>query len=46
MADRFFGLRHHAIIGGDNQNCDIGHVRPAGPHFGKGLVPRRIDERN
>ena len=44
MADRFFGLRHHAVVGGDDQHGDVGDVGAAGPHFGKGLVTGRVDE--
>ena len=46
VADRFFGLRHHAVFGGDHQHGDVGHVGAAGAHFSERLVPRRIDERN
>ena len=44
VADRLFGLRHDAVVGRHDQHGDIGHVGAAGPHFGEGLVARRIDE--
>ena len=44
VADGFFGLRHHTVVGGHDQHGNIGDVRPAGPHFGECFVPRRIDE--
>ena len=44
VADGFFGLRHDAVVGGDDQHGDIGDVRAAGAHFGEGFVARRIDE--
>ena len=46
VADRFFGLRHDAVVGRHDQHGDIGDVGAAGPHFGKRFVARRIDERN
>ena len=46
MADRFFRLRHHAVIGGHDQHCDVGDVGAAGPHLGKRFVARGIDERD
>ncbi len=46
VADRFFGLRHHAVIGGHHQHGDVGHVGTASSHFGKRFVTRRVDERD
>ena len=46
VADRFFGLRHDAVIGRDDQHRDIGDIGPAGPHLGERFVTRRIDERD
>ena len=46
VADRFLGLRHDAVVGGDDEHGDVGDVGAAGPHFGERLVARRIDERN
>ena len=44
MADRLLGLRHHAVVGGDHQHDDVGHLGAAGAHGGKRLVARRIQE--
>ena len=44
MADGFFGLRHHAVVGRHDQHGDVGDVGAAGTHFGERLVARRIDE--
>ena len=46
VADRFFGLRHDAVVGRHDQHGDVGHVGAAGPHLGERFVARRIDERN
>ena len=46
MADGFFGLRHDAVVGRDDQHGDVGDIRAAGPHFGERFVARRIDERD
>ncbi len=42
--DRLDGLRHHAVIGGDDQHHDIGGGGTARAHGGKGLMARRIQE--
>ena len=44
MVDRLDRLHHHRIIGSHNKDHNIGDVGPAGPHFGKGLMARRIDK--
>ena len=44
VADGFFGLWHHAVVGGDHQHRDIGDVGTAGTHLREGLVARRIHE--
>ncbi len=44
MADRFGGLLHHAVIGGDDQNDDVGGVGAACAHFRKSLVAGGIDK--
>ena len=46
VADRFFGLRHDAVVGRHDQHGDVGHVGAAGPHLGERFVARRIDERD
>ena len=44
MIDGFHRLRHHAVIGSDNQHHDVGGLGAARPHGGKRLMARRIDE--
>ncbi len=44
VVDRFFGLGHDAIVGGDDQDDDVGHFGAAGAHFGESGVSWRIDE--
>ncbi len=44
VVDRFDCLRHHAIVGGDNQHDDIGDFGAARTHGGEGGVARCIDE--
>ena len=44
MVDGLDGLGHDAVIGSDDQNRDIGHVRAAGTHGGECLVARRVEE--
>ena len=46
VADRFFGLRHDAIGSSHDDDNDVGDVRPARPHLGKGFVTGRIEERD
>jgi hypothetical protein len=40
------GLRHDAVVGGDHQDRDVGHLRTAGTHGREGLVTRGVDERD
>ena len=44
VVDRLDGLRHHAVIGGDDQDHDVGDLGAAGAHRGERGVARRIDE--
>ncbi len=44
VVDRLDGLRHHSIIGRDNQHHDIRDLRAAGTHTRERFVTRRIDE--
>ena len=44
MGDGFFCLRHHCIIGGDHDHCDIGGLGAAGTHGRKCFVTGRIEE--
>ena len=44
MVERLDRLRHHAVVGGDDQDRDVSHLRTASPHCGERLVPRGVDE--
>src|SRR5690606_35956204 len=44
MLDGFLGLRHHAIVGRDHQNHDIGRLGTTGTHGGERRVARGIEE--
>ena len=44
VVNRFDGLRHHRVIGGNHKHHDIRDIRPTRPHGGKGRVTRRIKE--
>ncbi len=44
VADRFLGLGHHAVIGRDDQDHDVRHLRAARAHRGKCLVAGRVQE--
>ena len=44
VGDRLDGLRHHAVVGGDDQDDDIGDVGASGTHRGERFMARRIDE--
>jgi len=44
MRDRLDRLRHDAIIGGNDEDDDISHLRAASTHRGKRFVTRRIEE--
>ena len=46
MVNSFQCLRHHAVIGGYNEHCDIGNLRTTSAHGGKGFVSRCIQECN
>ena len=46
MVDGLDGLRHHAVIGGDHENRDVGELGTAGTHGGERLVPRGVEERD
>ena len=37
-------LRHHAVVGRDHEDHDVGHVRPAGTHGREGGVAGGVDE--
>ena len=44
MVDRLLRLRHDAVVGGDDEHRDVGHLRAAGAHGGERLVARRVEE--
>ena len=44
VVDRFPRLRHHAVVGRDHEDDDVGHLRAAGAHEGERLVTRRVEE--
>ena len=44
VIDRLDGLRHDAVVGGHDQDDDVGHLGAAGTHSRKGGVARGIDE--
>ena len=46
VRDRLLGLRHDAVVGGDDEHRDVGHLRAAGAHGGERLVARRVEERD
>ena len=46
MIDGLHRLRHHAVVGGDDQDDDVGGLGAAGAHRGERLVAGRIDEGN
>ena len=44
VVDRFDRLRHHAVIGRDDQHDDVSDFRAACTHGREGLVARRVEE--
>ncbi len=44
VVDRFTGLRHDSVIGGHDQNDDIGQLSAAGPHHAECGVSGGIQE--
>ena len=44
VVDGFLGLRHHAIVGGDDQHDDVGNFRSARTHASESFVTGRVDE--
>ena len=44
VVDRLDGLRHHAVVGRDHEDGDVGGVRAARAHGGERLVARGVDE--
>ena len=46
VGNGFDGLRHHAVVGGNHENHDVGCFRTARAHGGKRFVTRGIQESN
>ena len=44
VRDRLERLRHDAVVGGDDEDRDVGDLRAAGAHGGERLVARRVEE--
>ena len=44
MADRLERGRHDAVIGGNDENDDVGDIRSARAHGGEGFMARRVEE--
>ena len=44
VIDRLDGLRHDAVVGGDDQDDDVGDLGAAGAHRREGGVAGRVDE--
>src|SRR4051812_10448191 len=44
VVERLDRLRHDAVVSGDHQDDDVGHLRATGTHRGERLVTRGVDE--
>ena len=44
VVDGLDGLGHDAVVGGHDQDDDVGDLGAPGPHGGEGLVARGVDE--
>jgi hypothetical protein len=44
VAQSLEGLRHHAVVGRDDQDDEVGGLSAAGSHLGEGSVARGVDE--
>ncbi len=44
MRDRLDRLRHDRVVGGDDEDDDVGDLRAARTHGGERLVARRVEE--
>ena len=44
VIDGFLRLRHDAVVGRDDEDDDVGHLRAAGTHHRERLVARRVEE--
>ena len=45
VVDGLDGLRHDAVVGGDDDDTDVGDLGAAGTHGGEGFVARGVEER-
>jgi hypothetical protein len=46
VVDRLLRLRLHAVVGGHDDDRDVGHAGAAGAHGGERLVARGVEERD
>ena len=46
MSNTLNRLRHHAVVGRDDEHYDVCNIRTPSPHLTKCCVARRVDERN
>ena len=44
MVNCLFGLRHYGVIGSNDDNGNVCHLRAPCTHCGKGLVARGVQE--
>src|SRR6476620_1351161 len=44
VVERLDGLRHHAVVSGDDEDRDVGDLGTTGTHGGERLVARGVDE--
>src|SRR3954453_21565578 len=44
VVERLDRLRHHTVVGGDDEDRDVGDLRTTGTHGGERLVARCVDE--
>ena len=44
VVERLDRLRHHAVVGRDHQDHDVGHLGATGTHGGERLVTRGVEE--
>jgi len=44
VIDGFNGLRHHSVIGCDDENDDVSDLGAARTHAGESFVTGRVDE--
>ncbi len=44
VVDRFHRLRHHPVVGRDDEHDDVGDTRTSRPHSGEGFMAGSVDE--